>query len=173
MTTFPWMRLYDRFLLLLGMIAGLLVLLITFGIGVDVTVRAVTGQGLSWLIDLAEYAMLGVTFIGAPWVLRRGGHVAVEIAVMYLPRALREVVRRLVCLLGAFICGALAWAGVLATATAYTRGSLIFKALVFPEWWILVIMPISLTLCAIEFLRQAAVPLERAIYHDDTHESSV
>ncbi len=171
MTTSPWMRAYDRFLLMLGMIAGLLILLITVGIGVDVATRAITGQGLSWLIDLAEYAMLGVTFIGAPWVLRRGGHVAVEIAVMYLPRRIREVVRRLVCLLGAFICGSLAWAGALATLAAYTRGSLVFKALVFPEWWILVVMPISLALCAIEFLRQAVVPLEQATMRDAPDES--
>lgn len=158
---------YDYFLLLLGMIAGLLILLVTLGIGYDVSLRAVTGQGLPWLIDLAEYAMLGVTFLGAPWVLRRGGHVAVEIAVMYLPQRPREVVRRLTCLLGALICGTMGWAGALATLEAWQRGTLVFKALVFPEWWILVVIPVSLFLCTIEFVRQALVSADQAILRTD------
>ncbi|MGE4335440.1 MAG: TRAP transporter small permease [Pigmentiphaga sp.] len=157
------MRLYDRFLFLLGMVAGLLIFLVTIGIGIDVLLRAVRGQGLPWLIDLAEYAMLGMTFLGAPWVLRRGGHIAIEIAVMALPARQREFTRRGVCLLGALICAIMAWAGTLATLEAAQRGSLVFKALVFPEWWTLVVIPFSLGLCAFEFLRQGLVPLERAI----------
>lgn len=162
-----FMQAYDHFLLLLGMVAGVLVLLVTLGIGYDVSLRAVTGQGLPWLIDLAEYAMLGVTFLGAPWVLRRGGHVAVEIAVMYLPHRPREVLRRLVCALGALVCGIMGWAGSLATLEALQRGTLVFKALVFPEWWILVVIPVSLFLCAIEFLRQALVSADQAILRAD------
>lgn len=161
------MRTYDNFLLMLGMISGLLILLVTLGIGYDVALRAIQGQGLPWLIDLAEYAMLGMTFLGAPWVLRRGGHVAVEIAVMYLPERPRDVVRRLVCVLGAAICGIMAWAGAMATLEAWQRGTLVFKALVFPEWWILVVIPFSLFFCTIEFLRQAAVAADAAILRPD------
>lgn len=157
------MRAYDAFLLFLGMLSGLLVLLITLGIGFDVTLRSISGQGLPWLIDLAEYALLFMTFLGAPWVLRRGGHVAVEIAVMYLPERVRDGLRRVVCFLGAIICAVMTWAAVLATYEAYERKALIFKALVFPEWWILVVIPFSLALCVIEFFRQAVVPTEDAI----------
>ncbi len=157
------MRAYDAFLLFLGMLSGLLVLFVTLGIGFDVTLRAISGQGLPWLIDLAEYALLFMTFLGAPWVLRRGGHVAVEIAVMYLPDRLRDVLRRLVCVMGGMICAIMAWAAVLATYEAYERKALIFKALVLPEWWILAVIPFSLILCVIEFFRQAVVPVKDAI----------
>ncbi len=150
------MRYYDWFLDLCGTLTGILILLISIGIGVDVGFRIVQGQGLYWLIDLVEYALLLITFLGAPWVLRRGGHVAVDVVLMALPQNnIRIFIRRAMAVVAAAICGMMAFIGFETTAEAYQRGALIFKSLIFPEWWILVVMPLSMLLCAIEFLRQA------------------
>jgi len=35
------------------------------------------------------------------------------------------------------------------------RGSMVFKAIVFPEWWVLALVPLGMALLAIEFARLA------------------
>lgn len=156
------MRYYDRFLDFCGTVSGILILLVTVGIGIDVAFRAVQGQGIFWLIDLVEYALLAITFLGAPWVLRYGGHVAVDIVLMTVPLTVRNWITRVMALICAVICGIIAIVGLFTVLEAYGRGTLIFKSLVFPEWWILLFMPISMLLCGIEFLRQVVMGRARA-----------
>lgn len=148
------MRYYDRFLDFCGALAGILILLVSVGIGIDVGFRIIDGQGVYWLIDVVEYALLVITFLGAPWVLRRGGHVSVDIVLMAFPVRVRQAIRRIMAVVAALICAVMACVGIVTAAEAYTRGTLIFKSLIFPEWWILMPMPVCMILCCVEFLRQ-------------------
>ena len=127
------MRYYDRFLDFCGTLTGMLILLISIGIGVDVLIRCVQGQSIYWMIDLVEYALLLMTFLGAPWVLRHGRHVAVDIVLMTLPHYVRAWVVRVMAVVCAAICGFMAVVGAEAVLESYARGTLLFKSLVFPE----------------------------------------
>jgi TRAP-type transport system small permease protein len=58
-------------------------------------------------------------------------------------------------LLGAVICAVLVWKGIDVTATAHARGALVFKTLVFPEWWLLIALPVTMAILCVGFLRLA------------------
>ena len=49
--------------------AAFIVLLMSIWITYDVLARNFFGLGSPWFFDLSEYAMVWVTFLGAPWVL--------------------------------------------------------------------------------------------------------
>ena len=50
------------------------------------------------------------------------------------------------------------WYGVKAIADSRQLGSMVFKTLVFPEWWLFVPVPLCFALLAVEFLRAHSSP---------------
>jgi TRAP-type C4-dicarboxylate transport system permease small subunit len=148
-------RAWDALLGTLGLLAGALFALMALAIGVDVALRNLGGGGAGWLIEAIEYGLLTATLLAAPWVLREGAHVTVDVLVARLPGRWGSGARRLAALLGLAVCAAMAWYGGRATAAAMARDSLVFKSLVFPEWWILALVPAGMALMAVEFARQA------------------
>src|SRR5437870_4400181 len=74
-------------------LAGCLVLfLMMIMICVDVllrNVRIIPGvQGISWSNEVSEYMLYLITMFVAPWLLRRGQHIRVDIVLRVIPRML-------------------------------------------------------------------------------------
>ncbi|MDX3896302.1 TRAP transporter small permease [Pusillimonas sp.] len=145
-------RAYDALIVGLAIIAGAIFGLMAFFIGADVVVRNLTGGGLAWVIELMEYAMYVATVFAAPWVLREGAHVCVDVVTSNLPERLRHGVNAFVCLLGSAICFVICYYSAIATERAFERGSQIYKTFTIPEWTISAFVPFGMLLVAIEFL---------------------
>ena len=148
-------RAWDALVTALGLLAGALFGLMALAIGVDVALRNLGAGGAGWLIEAIEYGLLVATMLAAPWVLREGAHVSVDVLVAQLPGRWGDAARRLSAVLGLAVCAGVAWYGARATAQAMARDSLVFKSLVFPEWWILALVPVGMALMGVEFARQA------------------
>lgn len=146
------MRLYRGFLDACGLAAGGAVAALAILVTVDVAARNLGWFNLPWLLEIAEYALYGVTFLAAPWVLHQGAHVHVDVLVKALPARSARLLDGLMNGVGLAVSLMLVYYGALATWDAYRLGSLIFKVLIVPEWTLLWIMPLSGALLAIEFV---------------------
>jgi len=147
---------YHRFLAGLGLLAGVSLGLIALTVTLDVGLRNLGWGNLPWLIEVAEYTLFVSTFLAAPWVLSLGAHVRVDVLVSALPRDAAVAVDFLVDGIGLAIALVLLYFGFSAAADAHRIGSLIFKELVVPEWWLLSAIPVSAALLAIEFVFRIA-----------------
>ncbi len=143
--------LYARLLDLCGLIAGFGIGLIALGTGWDVFARNVFGESVRGMVDLVEYALYATTFIAAPWVLRKGGHVQVDFVVASLRPAARRAVERIADVVGLAISVVLLIWSIRVTVASWQQGNMVIKALVFPEWWVYVVMPFSALLLIVEF----------------------
>jgi TRAP-type C4-dicarboxylate transport system permease small subunit len=138
----------------LAYIVGLMFGIGTALIALDVALRNLAGTGFPWLIDAIEYGLFVGTFLAAPWVLREGAHVRVDIVVSTLPPRGAALLETLADLIGLAICLILLWYGVKVTLAAQALGSMVLKSIIFPEWWALAVIPVSSLLLAIEFVRR-------------------
>jgi len=145
-------NLFGRILTLLALLVALAFGLGTALIALDVALRNLAGIGFPWLIDVIEYGLFAGTFLAAPWVLREGAHVRVDILVTSLPSRGAALLETLADLIGLAVCLVLLWYGVKVTLTAQALGSMVLKSIIFPEWWALVVIPLSSLLLAIEFV---------------------
>lgn len=145
-------RAYNALISGLAVIAGAIFGLMAFFIGTDVLMRNTTGAGLAWVIELMEYAMYVATVFAAPWVLREGAHVAVDVVTANLPERVRRVVGIFVNFLGSAICFVVFYYSAIATWRAFERGSQIYKTFTIPEWTVSVFVPFGMFLVAVEFL---------------------
>jgi TRAP-type C4-dicarboxylate transport system permease small subunit len=117
--------------------------------------RAFGLGSLPWLIELTEYLIYAGTFIAAPWVLRQGGHVRVDILLVSLPKPLASRLEQFVNVLGLCVSIVMTYYGARAVANAYVANMVQFKTWAVAEWILLLPIPISCTLLALEFALRA------------------
>ncbi|MFA7624946.1 MAG: TRAP transporter small permease [Pusillimonas sp.] len=145
-------RAYSALVSGLAIASGAIFGLMAFFIGADVFMRNVTGAGLSWVIELMEYAMYVATVFAAPWVLREGGHVSVDILTSMLPVRWGRATGALAALFGSVICFIVFYYSALATLRAFERGSMVYKSFTVPEWLVSIFVPLGMFFMVIEFL---------------------
>ena len=151
-------RYFDRLLKACAVLAAALFGAIAVAITLNVVLRNLGLPVVYGTLDAVEYGLLIATFLGAPWVLSLNAHVQVDLVTAALPSPVRRSLARVISLLAVGLCLCFAWFGFQAMLTSMARGSMIRTAFVIPEWWTLMVVPLSLLLCAIEFLRQAISP---------------
>lgn len=147
-------RAFDRLLSGLEYLPGAIIGIIALAIGFDVLTRNFGFVGIRGLIEATEYGLFLLTFLGVASVMRRGGHVSVEIFVESLPAPLRKAATTLALVLNAVIALGLVWGAWLGGRNAWESNSHIYKNFVVAEWLLLAVVFLGATLLAIECLRQ-------------------
>ena len=152
-------RLSDRYgkalsaLALLGCAMLLAMMLIIVG---DVALRNLQlpglPQGLAWSNEISELMLYLITMSVAPWLLRRGQHIRVDIVLQALPPRLAWSLEWLSDIIGFGCCLVIAWFGAQAAWSSYASGAVNIKTLVTPEWWALAPLPAVFVLLAIEMI---------------------
>ncbi|MGH8429640.1 MAG: TRAP transporter small permease, partial [Solimonas sp.] len=107
---------------------------------------------LPWLIELSEYLMYAGTFLAAPWVLRQGSHVRVDVLLVALPKRLAMRAEQIVDCCGLAISAVLLYYGAAVVADAWRGGMVAYKTWYVPEWLLLLAIPLGCALLAIEFI---------------------
>ena len=149
-------RAYGRLLETFAAIACALILGMTLMICADVflrNVRVIPGvAGLAWSAEISEAMLFLITLLTAPWLLRRGQHIRVDIVLRAVPPRVGWLFEWAVDLLGLGCCALIAWYSARAALASFNAGSLSIKTLVTPEWWLLTVLPAAFTCLTIEML---------------------
>lgn len=143
---------YGRLLDAMMLGACLLLLFMTLLIGGDVALRNLARTGISWSNEVSEYLLYGMTLLAAPWLLRQGQHIRVDILLRALPARVGWFLEWVGDLLGLACSAYFVWYGWNVLWASYSSGSISIKTLVIPEWWLMVPMPLAFVAVSIEFL---------------------
>ncbi len=143
-------KVYDA----LGMVAALLLALVTLGIAAEIVVRGAGLGSLPWMIELVEYSLLAVTFLAAPWVLKHSAHVSVDLLVEIVGPRGRRILALVANSAGLIVCAVIFYYGLRSTIELYAADTKIFKIMTIREWWLFALVPVSSALMAIEFGRR-------------------
>lgn len=156
MTLDRFSALFGKLLEALALVACLMVFAMVIVICVDVLLRNValipTMRGLDWSNDLTEAMLYLITMCAAPWILRRGQHIRVDIILRAIPKRAAWYCEWFADIVGLACCLAMVWYGIKMTVASYTSGAMTVKTLVTPEWWLLAPLPIAFALLSIEML---------------------
>ena len=142
---------YARVLELCGLAAGCTIAVMALAITADVLIRNLALGNLPWLLEVSEYALYLTTFLAAPWVLRLGAHVRVDLLLNVAPPPVAKGLEILADMVGAVISLVLFWYGLLAALDSYAVNARFDKELVVSEWWLLMAIPLCSMLLVIEF----------------------
>ncbi len=167
-------RFLDWLLELCGILSGVLIILITFGITYNVIGRKIfqfkrdmEGFGywmldtisylfvpLPWMTEVVEYFLLSITCLTGAWVLKHSAHVSVDLLIASLSPARRRVADLTANMLGTIICGIVFYYAMIAFKDSFQSGATEYAELPIKEWWYFWLVPFSTGLMCLEFGRR-------------------
>lgn len=147
-----WGRVLEAFALVACALIGLMALMIC----ADVLLRNVALipglDGLAWSNELSETGLYLITMLSAPWLLREGRHIRVDIVLRAIPAKAGWVCEWISDAIAFACCTTVVYYGARATWESFSQNSITIKTLVMPEWWTLAPLPAAFALLAIEVL---------------------
>lgn len=144
---------YLSLLYTMAFVAGATLVWLMISVILSVLMRNAGVQPFAWLFTSAEYGLLYITMLGAPWLVREKGHVHIELVTSALPETARKIVSRAVAAGCVVVCLILAWKGADLVLTNIERGDVDTRAYYYPRWLLTITFPISFGLMAVEFSR--------------------
>ena len=145
-------ELCERLFAALAFLAALLLFAMVALTTADIILRNTLRVGFPWANEVTEYALYLTTLLTAPWLLRRGQHVRIDMALVLVPPRVAWAIEALADIIGLAASLVLVWYGGVMTMQSARLGSLTIKNLVFPEWWLLAPLPVCFALLALEFV---------------------
>ena len=120
-----------------------LLIAITTAVCLEVVMRYAFNSPIFFVVEMSEYALLWITFLGTAWTLRNNGHVRVEIVLNFLSSKWRHRVGLVSSLFGIIVSLVLVIFGTSRTWDAYDRG--LFHATIteFPTWIVMIFIPLG------------------------------
>jgi TRAP-type C4-dicarboxylate transport system permease small subunit len=143
---------FDRVMVFLASLVAASIGLYAILIPLDLLLRSLGWGNMWWLYEGIEYALYAGIFLGAPWVLKEGAHVRVDVLVATLPKKISARLEQALDLFGAAICAALTYYAVRSMIDDYLEESLPDKVLAIPDWILMLVFSVAFTMLTIEFL---------------------
>jgi TRAP-type transport system small permease protein len=143
---------FGRLFEILARLAALILLGMVALITADIFLRNVGSGGFAWANEVSEYTLYLITLMTAPWLLRRGQHVRLDLVLTLVPPPVAWFLEALGDCLGFVVCVVLVRYGTAMAYESYRLNAITIKNLVFPEYWLLAALPACFALVAAEFV---------------------
>ncbi len=148
-------RALDALVTALATLAAAMVVAMVLAVLYEVLMRYLFSKPTRWVIEFCEYALVYVAYLAGAWVLKEEGHVKVEFVVETLPAGIQRALHVITSLVGAAVCGTIAWVGTTYVWDLFNSGELLFRSVQVPKWTILAVVPFGMGLLAVQFLRRS------------------
>jgi TRAP-type C4-dicarboxylate transport system permease small subunit len=138
-----------------GVMAGIAATMMIFmmlAISYSVIMRYLFNRPVAWIVEISSYLMLYITFLGTAWLLRREGHVEIDLFTSHLSQKQKAILRSVTSVGGAAVGFVLTWKGALITIDYFRRGVMAMDILNTPQYLLMAIIPVGGFLLMIEFI---------------------
>ena len=145
---------FSRINLICAYLGAALLFFIASIICVEVTGRGLGGSSQLWVIETSEYALLFITFLGAPYLLEKNMHVVLDLVQNRSKRRTRLTLQAFNSGVGFLVCAVLTVVGVMVVIEQYGLGVREITVMRPYSWWITSALPLGSGLMAVQFLAQ-------------------
>lgn len=149
-----WNRWFDGLINAMAYICGGILLFMMLLVCYDVVMRYLFRNPTGWSMEVCEYLLVYLTFLGSPWLLREKGHVNVDILFFFSPPSVTRrckiftgLVMAIATLVLCIFCAGATW-------DVFHREIIMIKILMIPKWTLLWVIPFGFGLMCIETFRQ-------------------
>ena len=133
-------------------LAGALLIFLMLSVDLEVGLRYFLGCPTSWVVEIAGYILLFIPFMVAAWVLKREGHIGMDLGLnLFSPKG-QHLLNAITSLICAIICCILVWYGAKVAWYLFKAGYKTPTVLMLPKGVIISIIPIGSLLFLIQLL---------------------
>lgn len=146
---------FDGIIKYLAVVGGVIIAFVMLLVSTEVVLRYAFATSIRWAFEVTEYSMAFAAFLPAAWVLKKEGHVAIDVVEnLFRPRP-RAMLNVITSIIGALVCLVVAWFGVVVTVNLMHQGARQPTAMEPPSFILYPVIPLGCSLLFIQFLRRA------------------
>lgn len=146
--------LFDYCLNIMAIIAAIMLAMIIVLVSADALGRYFFNQPILWVTEISEYSLIFITFLGSAWLLKKDGHVKMEVVLNYFNKATQAILGIISSLIGVVTYTFFVWYGTLTTWRYFETGYFRPTVLEIPFAPIAAIIPIGSVFLVVQFLRR-------------------
>ena len=144
---------FDGLVNLSALMAAAILIFIMLSVCAEIIMRYFFNSPLIWVIEISEYGILYITFLGTAWVLRREAHISIDLFVKLFGRSGRNSLRVFSAVAGGFVSYIFVRYGISVVWEYYLSGSARPTSLEVPSFLVLWIIPYGAMLLLLQFMR--------------------
>jgi len=148
-------KIFDSIIGVMAGFSSVILIYLMVSVCFDVVMRYFFNRPQAWVVEISEYLLLYITFLGAAWVLKNEGHVIVDIVITRVSPKTNAVLGIISSLTGTFVYLIIFWFGSIETLDHFKRGILNPSILEFPKAPLLAVIPFGSFFFMIQFARRA------------------
>lgn len=145
---------FDRIIDFMALLAGILLVVAVLIVCWEIGMRYFVHKPLVWMVEVCEYILFSIAFLGAPWLLKKGGHVSVDIVTEFMGSKNRMRMRLLSLSSGILISAVITWFSFITALENYRTGVLVTKTLSVPKHYFFFLICLGYLCLLLEFTRQ-------------------
>jgi TRAP-type C4-dicarboxylate transport system permease small subunit len=145
---------FDRIIDTMAFVAGILLVATVLIVCIEVCMRYFFHKPQVWTVEVCEYILFGIAFLGAPWLLKMGGHISVDVVTERLGSRSQGRLRLLSTGSGVLISAIICWFSLATAWDCFKSGVLVTKTLTLPKHYFLILIFIGYFFLLVEFASQ-------------------
>ena len=142
----------DRATTVMFVFAGALLLFAMLIISIGVASRYLLGRPIGWAIETVEYSLVYIAFLTAPFVLKKGAHVRMDLIFNRLSPGFQYTLNLITSIVSTIVCLILFWFGGRVTAELFRTGYTTPTLLEIPKFIVVAIIFVGFGLLFLLFL---------------------
>jgi len=147
----------------MAFIAGVLLVAAVFIVCFEILMRYFIQRPQIWSVEVCEYILFGIAFLGAPWLLKKGGHVSIDIVMSGFGPKAQRYLNIFSGVSGAVTSAVICYFSIVTAWNSYVSGVVVTKTLTIPKHYFLFMIALSYFLLFIEFSKQSLRYLRRPV----------
>lgn len=167
-------RIFDWVIDISAFFGAIIVLYVAFAIGANVLMRALPWtEPLKWALPTTEFSLLYLTFLAAPVVLRREGHVRMTAITERLGGSTRLWFYVVGSFISSAVCGILTYKAFEKTLEEFQSGAILLQGIEVPRAGVTWVIPYGFTLLGLQFLRMGINAYRTRRYTETVEEAGI
>lgn len=146
---------FDKGIDVLAFVCGAVLVLIWVIVCNEVILRFIVNYSIPWAVEVNEFSLMLVTFLGAAWLLKGERHIKIDIVYARLNPRAQALLNIINSFIGVVICLFFVIYGLIVSVDHLQRGVVSFTVMRFPTWPRYAVITLGSLLLLIQFLRRA------------------
>lgn len=148
-------NIFDCVISYAALLAAFLLIFVMVSISAGVAQRYLLNRTTPWLLEVTEYILLVITLLAAAWVLKKEGHVKLDLVLNYLSPRNQALVNTTTSIIGAGIFLVVTWYSTETTWKLFQLGFYETETILHvPKWIVVAVIPLGSFLLCIQLLRR-------------------
>lgn len=148
-------HIFDQTIGGMALLAAILLAFVMLLVNAEVISRRFFNKPLVWELEITEYCLLFITFLGAAWLLKEEGHVRMDLLLNRLTPRSQNLLNVITSVIGIIVCFIFTWYGARLTLEYFQTNYYIGGSYLMPlKGPIMMVIPIGTFMLTIQFMRQ-------------------